>query len=132
MTLIFNLGLLTGIRSKSFTVAWEPYSWPYYWRSFLSSQLPLTAHKSSCYMSGCWRCPILCRCAQCKSVTVVSFSAATVLCPALPCPLLLPLALTFFFLFLCGCSLSLGMGNRDVQFMAEHLTVTCSHHIDHL
>lgn len=84
MTLIFNLGLLTGIRGRSFTVAWEPYPWPHYWRSCLSSQLPLTAHKSSCYMSGCWRCPILFRWAECKNVTVVSFSAATVLCPALP------------------------------------------------
>lgn len=59
LTLIFNLGLLTGIPGKSFSVAWEPYPWPHYWRSCLSSQLPLTAHTSSCYMSGCWKCPIL-------------------------------------------------------------------------
>lgn len=50
----------------------------------------------------------------------------------MPCPLFLPLALIFFLSLLLWCSLSLGVGNRDVQFMTEHLAVTHLHHTDWL
>lgn len=65
---------------------------------------------------------------ECNCGAIISCHSS-MSCPALCSFLCL---LHSFFLFLCGCSLSCGVGNRDVQFMAERLTVTCSHHIDHL
>lgn len=65
---------------------------------------------------------------ECNCGAIISCHSS-MSCPALCSFLCL---LHSFFLFLCGCSLRRGVGNRDVQFMAERLTVTCSHHTDHL